>query len=88
MKFEMTGGRAGLIKFEYGELKGQLDWEGLVRDSAIVIFSDGCKTHGQFSRLLSREELLSISQAFCDEKKWQIEVQFENGIEVLKPRNS
>jgi len=86
MKFQKIGGRGGHIKFEHKGRAGVLDWEMLLGESAMVIYSTGCNWVTSPGELMVMPEILEVVQIICNETKFQIEIQFENRIEVLKPK--
>lgn len=86
MQFKIKGGRGGSIEFEHNGRCGILDWEMLLGESAMIVYSQGCKWVTNPGEIMVMPEILEIVQAICDKQKWKIEIQFESRTEILKPR--
>jgi len=86
MKFSVRGGRGGEIDFDIGGTKGILDWELIAGESAMVVYTQGSKWTSPENRAMSKQEVRDVVQLLANKRRWQMEVQSEDGTEVIKPK--
>jgi hypothetical protein len=84
-KFQLEGGRAGFVSFREGRARGQLEWEMLVGDVSMVIYSRSCWWLEPAEVRMHPDEVCRLSQELANEMRIAIELASPEGSEVVRP---
>jgi hypothetical protein len=84
-KFNLEGGRAGLIRVRENGMSGSLNWEMLVGELDMCISAGSCWWEGP-SRVMSREEVLRLAEELATDMRIRLEVTFPDGSSSVFPR--
>jgi len=79
-RFSIEGGRGGLVKFDDGARRGQLDWEILGGSNFdIVIFGEDCRWTAPEQRRMTREEVIGLTRELAAAVTAKIDLWFPDG---------
>jgi hypothetical protein len=84
-KFNLTGGRAGVITFREGAATGELEWEMLVREIDMVIYGERCAWTSPERRPMARADVTRLTQELANEMRIKIDVAFSDSSEIVSP---
>jgi|SRR5580658_3841290 hypothetical protein len=85
-RFTIEGGRGGLVKFDDGVRRGQLDWEMLgAGEFDLVIYGESCRWTAPEVRKMTREEVTGLAQELAVSVRARIDLSFADGSVDLGP---
>ena len=82
-RFRLSGGRAGIIAYQNGERRAELEWEMLVGEFGLVVYADRARWRAPADQPLTRDEARELLRELAKEMKTNIELAFSDGTELI-----
>jgi hypothetical protein len=85
-RFTVEGGRGGVVKFDDGGLRGELDWEMVGGgEFDMVVYGEDCRWTAPELRTMTREEVARLARDLAIAIQARIDLWFPDGSVDLGP---
>lgn len=86
-RFELSGGRAGVVHDADDGRRGGLSWEMLVGEFSMVVHAEGCRWVLPEEREMTPDEARELTQKLAADMKINVELALSTGTELVRWRD-
>lgn len=85
-RFTIEGGRGGVVKFDDGGRRGELDWEMVGGGGFdMVVYGEDCRWTAPEMRMMTRDEVTGLARELATAVHAKIDLWFPSGSVDLGP---